>query len=570
MKDLFMAGTVVALLILSIVLSCVLLTLFCFTRKSYRAVSTSTALQAIAPRKPCFPIRRRILIMTALYFLVIVCVDLMILMIVGFDRLHPALGAVAMSLVLCLAAIPVSFRYSLWGHPSVNRWAGNLKEDEREQGRKDSWRRFLVSFFFILPFCFLASYFIQGLCVQLHPFTVSSTISRSVTKSLCPPDSGICFMYLTLPEDCRTSIILNLHTALPNNVSITLQHQSGSLALPTNSSVLLLEEGPRYIHWVVVQSLQPSSAYIVIASINGLSRRISFKTCPAIPPVTLAFGGDTGDHESFDRLVRQAASRDVNAIILGGDIAYANCMWTCHRVWDSWIARYTQAAIAPDGRSIPMSLAIGNHESGGFRVPKSRILFFFDYFLQQSVALTPSQEFVSPYPRYRGSFHAHVISDNVSVIVLDSAVTEVTHDGVQLEWLKRNLQRNVTRTFISYHHPIYPSAGSYGQWQSVEGRKHWAPLFERHNVSAVFENHDHMFKRTKRIRKESVDPLGIVYLGDGRLGVDDLIARSAPDKWYLEEVSDQSHIWLARVGRRMEAEAFAINEAGETFDRILL
>lgn len=96
-------------------------------------------------------------------------------------------------------------------------------------------------------------------------------------------------------------------------------------------------------------------------------------------------------------------------------------------------------------------------------------------------------------------------------------------------------------------------------------REHFVPLFERYGVKLAFENHDHTFKRTKKIRNGRVHPDGIVYIGDGSWGVS---TRSADDKhqrWWLEKVSDDHHFWnITLFPKSRTFEAF--NEQGALLD----
>ena len=50
-------------------------------------------------------------------------------------------------------------------------------------------------------------------------------------------------------------------------------------------------------------------------------------------------------------------------------------------------------------------------------------------------------------------------------------------------------------------------------------RRFWAPLFERYRVDIVFEHHEHCYKRTRPLKNGSVDPDGVVYIGDGSWSV---------------------------------------------------
>lgn len=49
-----------------------------------------------------------------------------------------------------------------------------------------------------------------------------------------------------------------------------------------------------------------------------------------------------------------------------------------------------------------------------------------------------------------------------------------------------------------------------------------------------FENHDHSYKRTKRLKNNVEDVNGTVYLGDGCLGVDARPRSDAGLRWYEE------------------------------------
>jgi hypothetical protein len=60
----------------------------------------------------------------------------------------------------------------------------------------------------------------------------------------------------------------------------------------------------------------------------------------------------------------------------------------------------------------------------------------------------------------------------------------------------------------------------------------WVPLFEKHNVDLVCEADGHCIKRTVPIRNYKFDPTGIIYIGEGGLGVGQRTPRA--DLWYLQ------------------------------------
>ena len=51
--------------------------------------------------------------------------------------------------------------------------------------------------------------------------------------------------------------------------------------------------------------------------------------------------------------------------LIGGDIAYDNSLSSCYRRWDQFIMDWGQMNTI-EGHRVPMILAIGNHEAGGY------------------------------------------------------------------------------------------------------------------------------------------------------------------------------------------------------------
>ena len=101
------------------------------------------------------------------------------------------------------------------------------------------------------------------------------------------------------------------------------------------------------------------------------------------------------------------------------------------------------------------------------------------------------------------------------------------------------------------HVPAYPSHRKFEGDGDKEGtgelnRKHWVPLFERHNVNVVLEHHDHTFKRTHPLKDGRVNANGIVYLGDGSWGK--IRAPESPaERPYLAASSKSYHLTLHRL-----------------------
>jgi len=157
--------------------------------------------------------------------------------------------------------------------------------------------------------------------------------------------------------------------------------------------------------------------------------------------------------------------------------------------------------------------------------------------------------------------------------VLDSSHI-ARHGGAQAAWLAEELASlaDVPFTFACYHVPLFPGfrlpTGAYVK----RGREHWLPLFDRYELTAAFENHDHMFKRAKRIRHLRPDPDGTLYLGDGSWGKGPRLVRGPrrTDKvrrWYVERLESKGHVWVVDVSAQ-KVTYTAIDRRGAVFDRV--
>ena len=136
--------------------------------------------------------------------------------------------------------------------------------------------------------------------------------------------------------------------------------------------------------------------------------------------------------------------------------------------------------------------------------------------------------------------------DYLSLIFLDTDHTSPI-EGAQTDWLAQDAQRarGVSRRSLpsTTCRPIRRSGRSTmhdGEEGTGAGnRKHWVPLFERYNVDAVFEHHDHTFKRTHPLLDGRVNENGIVYLGDGSWG--QLRRPKTPEQRPYLAVTDQAY-----------------------------
>ncbi|MBX7254928.1 MAG: fibronectin type III domain-containing protein [Candidatus Hydrogenedentes bacterium] len=351
------------------------------------------------------------------------------------------------------------------------------------------------------------------------------------------------YLYLTYPGDPSTSITVNYQTERPIKDS-TVRYDTKSrkhlrgYSYQAEGTTLQVPGLPveRTIHTVTLRGLKPDTNYYFTAGSvqDGFTEERWFRTVPAgDEPIRFITGGDMDSTPLTQALLKQAAKKDPLFLVVGGDIAYANADVQNYKQWDRWFDNWEKLMITPNGRTIPVVTAIGNHETNKSDSPdpKERARFYFEYFGRQSE--------LTYYERKFGS--------NIALFVLDSGHI-APHDGAQREWLNQALERNkdVPYRFAVYHVPLYPSHRDFEGKGSVLGRTHWLPLFDQYKLTAAFENHDHTFKRTHLLRGNQVSPDGTLYIGDGSFGVDPREIEGDL-RWYEAKALQTGHFWVIDV-----------------------
>ncbi|MDB6151138.1 MAG: hypothetical protein JWQ44_2586 [Chthoniobacter sp.] len=285
-----------------------------------------------------------------------------------------------------------------------------------------------------------------------------------------------------------------------------------------------------------------------------------FRTMPAelTRPVRFVAGGDMmHTREMVDAMNKRAAALDPDFALLGGDLAYANGADAAR--WIDWMQSWMKNARGKGGRLIPMVVGIGNHEvRGGYkgRIPEDAPYFYGFFALPEN-----------------RSYYALDFGRYLSFLVLDTGHTQPI-SGPQAEWLGGALTARAEQHFLFpvYHWPAYgtskepngklPSESK----RSIEIRNQWIPHFERHGVTAVFENDHHNYKRTYPIRgHQRDDKTGLVYLGDGAWGVN---TRTVPkDAWYLAKTEPRRHLYHVTLPLKGPVTVEAIDAKGVVFDK---
>jgi hypothetical protein len=240
-------------------------------------------------------------------------------------------------------------------------------------------------------------------------------------------------------------------------------------------------------------------------------------------------------------------------VVIGGDIAYENGRDPSRFL--EFLQNYSDD-LRDGERLIPLVGGIGNHEvDGGYEQTREKAPFFYSVF-------------DGLYPET--GYAALDFGQYLSLVFLDTGHTSDIA-GAQTDWLERVLKEReeCPNVFVVNHVPAYPSHREFQGNADETGtgaanRKHWVPLFERYNVDAVFEHHDHTFKRTHPLLDGRPNENGVLYLGDGTWGR----IRKPTDmdkRPYLAVASEDYHISVHRIEGRQQFHV-ALSDEGRVVD----
>jgi hypothetical protein len=285
-----------------------------------------------------------------------------------------------------------------------------------------------------------------------------------------------------------------------------------------------------------LSGLEPGADYVFRIGSDSAEQR--FRTMPGKDTNVLQFvsGGDCGLGPAPRATNRLAGVQAPQFVVLGGDLAYEN-----GRDGDAFLQfleNYSRDVRDDQQRLIPMLACIGNHEvDGGYEKPRDKAPFFYSMFDGL----------------FRDTSYAALdFGQYMSLVFLDTNHTSPI-GGAQADWLDGALKerQDCPNLFVFNHVPAYPSHRDFTGEDAEEGtgaqnRIHWAPLFERYRVDAVFEHHDHTFKRTHPLLDGRPNEKGILYLGDGSWGK---IRRpqKLDTKPYLAVTHESFHLSVHRI-----------------------
>ncbi len=301
--------------------------------------------------------------------------------------------------------------------------------------------------------------------------------------------------------------------------------------------------------------LEPGTDYRFRVGLDAAEER--FRTMPAKANDTIHFvsGGDSGVGKQAVATNHVAAAQSPMFVVMAGDIAYEDAK--SPKIFLEFFKNYSRDLRDSQHRLIPLLGGIGNHEVlGRFGRPRHEAPFFYSVF----DGLYPETGYASL-----------DFGDYLSLIFLDTDHTSPVA-GAQTDWLEKTLKQreDVPTVFAFQHVPSYPSVRAMNDMKKVDAqigadaRKHWVPLFERYNVDAVFEHHDHTYKRTHPLLDGRVNDRGIVYLGDGSWGKIDR-PDTVAHRPYLAVADEAYHISVHRIEGR-ERFHVGLSDAGRVVD----
>ena len=368
-------------------------------------------------------------------------------------------------------------------------------------------------------------------------------------------------IYLTLTEDPAHSISVQWIEKKQKGTFKSLFYQKKGevswIQLGLTSDEYL---GSSYfIKRCLIENLEASTNYLF--RLEGESTLYKFCTLPLElkEPLKVVAGGDLMESFSLFRRMNQiAAEKNPDFVVLGGDIAYAAGVGVFRgkhgsiSKWVSFFKGWQKSMVGKDGRMIPVTAALGNHDiTPTDRRENGENALFFKFF-----------------PSFQNSSYKTLnVGKTLSFFLLDSGhLSQI--DSKQVEWLETTFKEkeNVKWKIPIYHISAYPSVYSPNRKVPKLIRKCWVPLFEKNGVKLAFEHHNHAFKKTFPLLKDQINIEGIIYLGDGGYGAP---PRKVTSYSYLEKSSSISSFCLMTIdANSLTAETFNIKN--EVIDTVYL
>jgi hypothetical protein len=366
--------------------------------------------------------------------------------------------------------------------------------------------------------------------------------------------SDIKSVYLTWEQEDTSSHMVVHVLSLNKLSSLKIKFKEKTIPYSQHRD---LKPTPFNVYSFALQKLSPNTLYhFEVLESKTLKQKYKFKTLPTDnSAIEIVSGGDLSVHPDIAIVAKKTITKNTKVLLIGGDIAYADGDTSRHQLWSQIWDHLNQAMITPDGRLLPLVVAIGNHETNKKKEvdAPTKAPFYFLFFRQNSLS----------------TYFKRNLANHTSIFTLDSGHV-ADHGGPQKDWLKKELKTELKKEnkLALYHVPLYPSFRDFKDKKSKKGRKAWQPLFDEFGLDVALENHDHALKRTKMLKNEkTVDKNGTVYVGDGCWAVAPRPASTS--RWYLQTTLVEKHLWrILLTPQKINFEA--IGKSGKTLDSFTL
>ena len=282
---------------------------------------------------------------------------------------------------------------------------------------------------------------------------------------------------------------------------------------------------PGFFHHAELENLIPkTNYYFLVETDNNISQEFNFQTAPISGTnFKILWGGDSRmgsseinegsnphlERQMMNQRIKELLDQDpeILAFIHGADYGFT-ADWR-HLYW--WFEDH-QIIIGKERRILPLIISRGNHDM--------QIGFEENFW--------PGEDL-----KNKGlDYYFNTQIGNVSIVTLNS---EISVTGKQKEWLNETLSYSRPKNkwvITNYHRPAYPAVKDPEQATFKRIRENWVPIFEKHNIDLALESDGHILKRTLPIRNGKPDKSGIIYIGEGGLGVPQRVADST--RWYIQ------------------------------------
>lgn len=279
-----------------------------------------------------------------------------------------------------------------------------------------------------------------------------------------------------------------------------------------------------YYHHAVLRGLKPATTYYCVMVSDGQSSpEFHFRTGPRDDSkIQLVFGGDSRSNHKNRKMVNQFLGQTLQsqpsilAMVHGGDyVATGNNLVE----WALWLT-HQQLTTSESKQLLPVIPVRGNHEGAH---PQFNEVFCW-----------PGGD--------KNNYYTSKLGSLASLVILN---TETVAAGDQRKFLEATLQANRASQWqmATYHRPAFPAVKS-----PSHALQHWVPLFDRFKLDLALEADGHVIKRTLPILAGKHDEDGVVYIGEGGLGVKQ--RNPNPGRWFLQHpgmTSKGHHVHLITI-----------------------